>query len=216
MAPTTRLFNCKDVEVLTASSEIVSLAQANLAVITAKRPIWKDPFFPNLKIRIDNAFQTFLGVDNAADLRAKSATLFALMFPSKDLLSTFKINLESDFKSNKPRLVEIETTLGYTSLWKPVRNDDEEALIQLLYTFKTNITPALQTEIETAGMDPSLTSQIIANADTLKDANINQEFAKSQRPIISILECLTCSTPFGIIGIIAYVCADLKSLLISE
>ena len=42
----TRNYRCKDVEVLTVSSAIVSTAQENLATITAKRANWIDPFFP--------------------------------------------------------------------------------------------------------------------------------------------------------------------------
>src|SRR5687767_7092826 len=97
--PTTilRTYHCKDVEVLTVSSEIVSVAQANLGAIIAKRPLWANPYFTDLKTRIDNAFVNFIGVDNAADLRAKTQLLYAIMHPAQDDLGSFKINIEADF-----------------------------------------------------------------------------------------------------------------------
>ena len=187
MATTTlaRKYRCKDVEVLTVSSAIVSTAQENLATITAKRANWIDPFFPDLKTRIDTAFQTFLGVDNAADLRAKTQLLNSIMVPAQENLSTFKINVSADFKNNKPRLEEILTTLGFNQHWAQAKKGDQQALIELLYTFKTNMSADLQSEITVAGTDAALINTLTGYADDLKTANIDQEFAKSQRPLIS-------------------------------
>lgn len=178
-----RRYPCKDVEVLTVSGELISNAQANLPAIIAKRANWTDPFFPNLKIRVNNAFQTYLGVDNAADLRSKTNLVLTTMIPAKADLSTFKIGIEADFKSNKSRLTEIQTLLGFTQYWKAVTRNDQEALVELLYRFKQNMTPALTTEITTAGTATTLITTIKSYADTLKDANVNQEFAKSTRPV---------------------------------
>src|SRR4051794_18641697 len=180
-----RNYRCKDVEVLTVSSNIVSTAQANFETIIAKRANWANPFFPDLKTRIDTAFQTFLGVDNAADLRAKTQVMNNTLIPAQNDLSTFKINITADFKNNKARLNELLTTLGYNQLWKKVQSHGQEALIELLYNFKTNMSAEMQIEIAAAGTDANLITTITGYADTLKNANINQEFAKSQRPLIS-------------------------------
>jgi hypothetical protein len=181
----TRKYPCKDVEVLTVTSEIIAVAQANLTAITANRPLWADPYFPNFLKRVNTDFQTYLGVDNAADLRAKTATVLSTMAPAKADLSTFKINIESDYAANKPRLAEIETLLGFTSLWHSVRNDDQEGTIQLLYQFTQNMTPALTTEITGMGTNADLITRISGYADTLRDADVSQEFAKTQRPLVS-------------------------------
>src|SRR3989442_79380 len=111
--PSPRKYPCKDVEVLTVSSNIIETAQANLETIVAKRPSWADPFFPNLKTRVDTAFQSYLGIDNAADMRSKTGILEEIMTPALTDLSAFKINIEADFQDNKSRLNEIETTLGF-------------------------------------------------------------------------------------------------------
>lgn len=178
-----RDFNCKDSEMLTTSSEITVYAQSLLPQIVAKRPTWKDPFFPDLLTRINNAFNTYLGVDNAADLRKKTDILLSIMKPAQADLSTFKINITADFKNDKPRLQEILTLLGYNQYWKQVQNDDEEACIQMLYRFQNNMTAPLRTEITDAGTSNDLITTILTYPDTLNQANISQEFSKSLRPV---------------------------------
>lgn len=205
----TRNYRCKDVEVLTACSDIVSNAQSNVTAIAAKRPNWADPFFPNLKTRIDTAFQTFLGVDNAADLRAKTQVLNNTLAPAQEDLSTFRINLTADFKNNKPRLNEIFTTLGFNQHWKDVRNDDQEALIELLYAFKTNMQANLQTEITDEGTDVNLITNITGYADTLRTANIDQEFAKSQRPLISAAAVIEFNAIYNEVSKVCAVCRNM-------
>lgn len=186
MAPEiVRAYHCKDVEVLNAGSSIVDNAMANLTEILTKRPLWANPYYPDLKARINTAFSTYLGVDSAADLRSKTSILLSVTAPAKAGLSTFKIGITEDYKKDKPRLNEILNLLGYTSLWKAVNNGDQEALIQLLFQFKTNMTPSLTTEVTTKGTLPALITSINAYAVTLQNANVSQEFAKSQRPLQS-------------------------------
>ncbi len=180
-----RLYRCKDVEVLTVSSTIITVAQANLATITANRPTWADPFFPNLLKRVNTDFLTYLGVNNAADLRAKTATVLSIMVPAVASLSTFKINIESDYAGNKPRLSQILALLGYTAQWKGATNGDQEAVIELLYMFSQNMTPDLMTEITGMGTSAALITTITGLSDSLKDADVSQEFAKTQRPLVS-------------------------------
>jgi len=177
-----RKFNCKDVELLTVCSQIVALAQANLTDIVLKRTTWADPFFPNLKTRIDGAFTTYLGADNAKEMREKTQILKDIMEPAKAGLSTFKINVSADFSDNKPRLNEILTTLGFNAHWKNVKKNDQEALVELLFAFKQNMTPDLKNEITAGGTNGALIASTASYADDLKNANIDQEFAKSMRP----------------------------------
>lgn len=138
--PLNRNYRCKDVEVLTASSNIILTAQENLEAITAERPLWKDPFFPDLSKCIDAAFKKHLGVDNAADLRSKTTALLNIANPAGYDLSKFKINVSEDFKRNQPRLIEILKLLGYISFRDATTNGDQEAMIQLLYTYQTGMT----------------------------------------------------------------------------
>jgi hypothetical protein len=63
--PLKRAYTGKDVDMLTASGTIIDQAIIHKATLVAKRANWADPFLPNIKTRIDNAFSNFLGIDNA-------------------------------------------------------------------------------------------------------------------------------------------------------
>jgi hypothetical protein len=86
-----------------------------------------------------------------------------------------------DFKNKKVRRDEILTNLGFTAHLKATQKSDQEALIQLLLTFKLNMTAALKTEITTAGTAAATISTIIGYAQVLKDSNITQETMKGSR-----------------------------------
>ena len=69
MAEVTRAYKGKDAEMLITASVIAENAIANKIFLVSKRPLWADPFLPNLKAKIDLAVQTYLGADNAKSLR---------------------------------------------------------------------------------------------------------------------------------------------------
>ncbi len=205
-----RNYRCKDVELLTVSSSIVLSAKDNLTAIGAKRPLWKGAFFPDLETRIDAAFKTYIGADNAADLRGKTGAVKKIAGPAKDDLSTFKINITADFNGDKARLAELLTTLGFAAFWKTASgNDSQEALVELLYTFKVNMTPALQTEIVAAGTDIHLITAITGYADALKEANVGQEFAKALRPLTSAAAVGEFNAIYAEINKVCLVCRNM-------
>ena len=100
-------------------------------------------------------------------------------------LAEFKIEVSEDFKPDKILLNEILTNLGFTQYHKAAKRKDQEALIQLLYQFKTNMIPSLQTTITAAGTPVALITTIINYADTLKNSNVTQETLKGSRKEVS-------------------------------
>ena len=181
MSDTARNYKGKDAEMLITASVITENAIANKAFLVSKRPLWADPFLPNLKAKIDLAVQTYLGADNAKSLRLSTQVLLGIEKNALKDLADFKIGIEVDFASDKPRLTEILTQLGFTLYHKTAKKGDQEALINLLFQYKTNMIPTLQTEITGKGTNPTLITGIIAYAGTLKSANITQETFKGTR-----------------------------------
>ena len=177
----TRAYKGKDAEMLITASVIAENATANKTFLVSKRPLWADPFLPNLKAKIDLAVQTYLGADNAKSLRLSTQVLLGIEKNALKDLADFKIGIEVDFASDKPRLAEILTQLGFTLYHKTAKKGDQEALINLLFQYKTNMIPTLQTEITGKGTNPTLITGIIAYAGTLKSANITQETFKGTR-----------------------------------
>jgi hypothetical protein len=173
-----RIYTIKDVELLVAGSTIVEAAIANKKFLQTKRPAWGDPFFDNLKSRIEVATQTYLGVDNAKTLRQATQTLTNIQQAALNALAECKVQIEEDFKKVKPQRDEILNLLGFKSYANKVRNGDQEALISLLFQFKKGMTTTLKTEITQAGTSSEIIEEIIGYADNLNNANISQEVLK--------------------------------------
>jgi len=176
-----RAYKIKDVDMLVTSATIIESAIKNKTFLISKRTTWTDPFFPNLKLKIDTAVQTHLGVDSAKNLR--QATIIVLSIEKNALidLAEFKVQVMEDFKSDKIRRDEILNQLGFKSYHTPAQRGDQEAMINLLFQFKTNMTTALKTEITAKGTTAALINNIVAYANTLKNADITQENFKETR-----------------------------------
>ena len=180
-----RTYTGKDVEMLTSCSTIVDHATEHKTFLVSKRANWIDPFFPDLKTRIDNAFTNILGVDNAQQMRTATQVVLGIEANALPALSEFKIQIMEDFTDKKVRRDEILTNLGFTAHLKAAQKSDQEALIQLLLSFKLNMTPAMQTEITNKGMAAATITTIISYAQVLKDSNITQETMKGSRKVIT-------------------------------
>lgn len=184
-APVKRVYKGKDVDMLTSCATIVEQAINHQPFLVSKRANWNDPFFPDIKTRIENAFSNFLGIDNAQQMREATQVVTGIQTNALLNLAEFKVQLMEDFKKNKIRRDEILTRLNFTTNHKAAQNKDQEALIQLLLTFKQNMSAALQTEISSAGTSAALITAIIGYADVLKSSDITQETMKGSRKVIS-------------------------------
>ncbi len=181
----TRNHQGKDVEMLTVSAIIVENAIANQDFLVSKRQSWAEPFFGNLKARIDNAFNQILGIDSASKMREATQVVLKIQEKSINDLTELKIQIKEDFKSDKTRRDEILRQLGYTAYYKMVQKRDQEALTQLLYQFKKSLTDTLQEEITQKGISPEILNRICTYAEQLSQANIAQETHKGTKKTIN-------------------------------
>ncbi|QQS27917.1 MAG: hypothetical protein IPM47_13665 [Sphingobacteriales bacterium] len=185
MAENLRDYNCKDVEVLHVGSTICTHGINYNALILPARPQWTVPYFTALNTEIEDVYLSALGIDNAAAMRQATQALYELMKPASEALLMFKVQLTVDFDANKPRKNEILNLLGYTQHYKRVQKKDQEAFVELLTKFEVNMTPALRTELNTAGIDDLIIDKVLNYSTSLRDANITQEVAKGFRKDIS-------------------------------
>ena len=184
MNNTARTYTGKDVDMLMASGTIIETAINNKEFLLPKRSTWADPFFDDMKARIDNAFKNFLGIDSAKDMRQSTQVLLGIQKQAAKDLAEVKVQLDEDFKKDKVRRTEILRQLGFTEHLKNAQRQDQEALVSLLYMFKQNL-PGLRAEIEAKGTDKNMLSNIMGYADTLKNANVNQETFKGSKKTIT-------------------------------
>lgn len=176
-----RIYKGKKVEMLTACATIMENSLANQAFLVSKRQVWAPPYFDNLKKRIDDAFNTIIGADNALTLRRATNTVINIYDDSILALAEFKVQLVEDYKNDKPRRDQLLQTFGLNRLFKTGRSKDQEGLIEILFKFKTNMTPALRNELTAKGISAELIERIESYADKLSAANITQETIKGQR-----------------------------------
>lgn len=176
-----RNYKSKDVEMLLSASTITDSAIAHKDFLQSKRSTWKDPFFEEFKAEIDTAIQDHLGQDNAKQLRNATQTVLSIQNTALYDLAELKVQIEEDFKKEPTQKSEILNTLGFTAFHTKTKNKDQEALINLLYQFKTNLTPELKSAITEKGTAPELLDKIISHADELKDRNVIQEGKKGTR-----------------------------------
>ncbi|MBI5538415.1 MAG: hypothetical protein HY951_00010 [Bacteroidia bacterium] len=181
MVKIVRKYRAKDVELLTVGESIVDHAIEHKDFLISKRPSWADPFLPDLKTSIETAFSDHLGIDNAKEMREATQVVNNLQKTALTFLAEFKVQVEEDFKKNKTRRAEILNQLGFTTYLKGAQHGSHEELVNLLYQFKTNMKPALKTEITTAGTAPAEIDAIIAQTQILKDSGITQETLKGER-----------------------------------
>ena len=185
MAPTMRNYKFKDVDMLVSSSTVLESAIYNKSFLQTKRSTWADPYFDDLKAKIEKATQDYLGVDSAKDLRQATQAIGDIEKQTIKNLAELKVQITEDFKSTKIRRDEILNQLGFTTYHKAAQRGDQEGLINLLYQFKSNLSKSLKDEIIAKGTAPSMLDTIIGYADTLKNANIGQESFKGLKKTIT-------------------------------
>ena len=176
-----RKYKNKDVEMLTAAAIITESAIANKVFLESKRSTWKDPFFEDFKKEIELTTDTFLGKDAAKQMRDATQIVLVIQTQAIIELAEFKVQVEQDFKNTSTQKDEILNQLGFQAHYKAAQKGDQEALVSLLFRFKTNITPELTAIIVEKGTAQATIDQIIGYANTLQAANVSQETFKGIR-----------------------------------
>lgn len=180
-----RKYSNKDVEMLTAIATIIENALANKTFLQSKRSTWADPFFEDLKTKIEQTTSTFLGKDAAKEMREATQIVTQIQKQALSDLAEFKVQVEQDFKSNPVQKTEIITQLGFATYFKTANTGSQEALVNLLFQFKSNLSAALNTEIVAKGTAQATIDAIVGYAEALKNANISQETFKGTRKEIT-------------------------------
>lgn len=185
MAQIRRNYRGKDVDMLVTVSTIIENAIHHKKFLQQKRTTWADPFFDDIKNRIETTTQTYLGVDSAKELRSATQAVYSIKKAALNSLSELKVQIIQDFKKDKIRRDELLNQLGFKAHHTKAQENDQEALIDLLFQFKTNMTASVKNEIIAKGTAEETIDEIVSYADSLLGANVNQETFKGQRKEIT-------------------------------
>jgi hypothetical protein len=173
-----RNYNFKDVDMLLAAKTVIESFKANIVELSVIRTNWNEEYANQIAGKIDDAIENYLGVDKKKELRSATSKLSAIQMPALRDMSFLKTQLEVDFSDDKTKLKEILKQLGFYNYLKQAQKKDQEALIQLLFKIKSNLTDSMRAEIISKGLSSELLDRIIGYAGQLKDANVSQETLK--------------------------------------
>lgn len=177
----TRKYRCSDVDMLVVSNVVLENFTQHKDQLVAKRKTWADPFADQLKNKIGNALD-ILGINTKTEQTTTTRRLVTRQTQALDHLTTFKIQAEVDFEDDPDTMTLIEDGLGFSKLYSSAKSGSQEALIELLTNFKTNMTPELRQKIEAAGTDGAIIDELIGMRDEINDMNIKQETLKGSTP----------------------------------
>ena len=166
-----RTYSSKDVDMLLTSKSIVETFKLSLSELSSARTQWTKEYANKLSKKIDNAIDKYLGIDKDKELRTATATILSIQQPAIRDLSFLKKQLDFDFASDRPKLKEMIKDLGFERNLRRAQNSDQEALLDLLYTFEDNLSNSLKTEIVDKGTSVKLIDRILSYAEQIKQSN---------------------------------------------
>ena len=174
-----RKYRGTDVQMLLALGQITDRAIENVDTLSARRPQWKDPYFPNLKARITTALNNNVGVDPLSQIKEATATVENTLETAHRGLMDLKVEVEVGFKTNPTRGDALLTLLGLNQL--KAKNTQQSTYIDIMLTLKKNLSPAVKTELVEAGANPEAIDALLLKAAQLVGANEKQEGLKANR-----------------------------------
>lgn len=165
------------IQMLMATDLIIDNAIAMAPTLTAARPKWTLSYLTDIKGNITGILEDNFGIKGTTSLKEVTATLTTKEIAAKAMLQQAKTQIEVDFGKDKTKCSNILTALGLSKV-KLIKNASQDATIEMLTTFRNNLTPVLEADLIAAGMSPTTLTSIKALAAELYQANAIQEQKK--------------------------------------
>ena len=174
-----RKYRGTDSQMLMAAYLIADRGIENAQLLADRRPLWADPFFPNLKAKITEAFSKNMGVDILPYLMEATAKDKAIIATAHRGIMALKAEIEVGFRSNPTRRSILLTELGYDKL--PKKYISQSQYVQMLATLRANLTSEVKTVLLEVGSNPAAIDALLQLAQQLIEANDRQESLKTNR-----------------------------------
>ncbi len=164
---------------LLALGQIADHGVEHVEVLSARRPQWKNPYFPNLKATITAALSKNVGVDPLAQVKEATASVDSTLEAAHRGLMNLKVEIEVGFTKNPTHMDALLTLLGLKQL--KAKNSKQSTYIDTMLTLKKNLTPTVKAELVEAGSNPDAIDALLLQAMQLVAANEKQEGLKTNR-----------------------------------
>ena len=174
----TKIYNYRDADMLIAAKTVAENLKSNIDELSQVRSDWSPEYVDDYIARIDGVIDNKLGIDKKKELRSATLEISRIQEPAYRDIIFFKTQIEDDFSDEPAKRDEILKTLGLNINMSKLSRGNQEMLMQLLSSFKTNLTEALKTEITGKGLNPVLIDRINGYSETFIQANVTQEQLK--------------------------------------
>lgn len=172
-----RVYRGATIDFLIAAKTILNAAyshQANLVTVSTLMTLL---YLDGLKVRLNAAFD-IIGGDKGAPQRAATRIVKEIAQQANTILADMKVVILAYYDQDKVKLKETLLTLGFTANLAKAKKGDQEALISLLLSFRSNLSASLEAEFLAAGVPAASILSIKNFADTLLQADVDQETLK--------------------------------------
>ncbi|TCN64517.1 hypothetical protein [Acetobacteroides hydrogenigenes] len=148
------------------------------------RPKWDDAYFQGMIATINAILKNDFGYDAATAIKEKTEVVLAKEASAKTLLQQIKMQVELDFRKDKAKCQRYLVSLGLT-LVKHISVAGQDQIIEMLTTFRKNLTPEMEKEFVDSGMNPQSIADLKLLADDFYNLNSEQEVLKSNQKVVS-------------------------------
>lgn len=189
-----RKFNYRDLSMLVAALTLTDHFEQEKEAFVAEQPLWTDPFITSYRETIQQILTTVHGINTKKNLRSATNQVNQLLVDARDDLAMVKTQIERGYRTDPSGQADLLKWLGYTDLWPAAQLNQSEG-IDLVITFRNNLTEELRTDVEAHGVNADRLTRIVGYADTLNQANVTQESLKGStkldtEQLISVLNAV--------------------------
>jgi hypothetical protein len=172
-----RIYSAKDIVMITVLAIILENAKDNLAELTAENENWTALLLDTLNQIIIKA-KNIIGTDTKKGQKEATDKVKEIMPDAVKALVTFNRVIKKAIP-DVVRRKQILDDLGINKNWAKASRNNQLSMVELLLTFKKNLTTDLKTEItKSKDMKAVKLDAITALAGVLEANNIDQEKLK--------------------------------------
>lgn len=176
---TLRSFKGTVPQMLLAGLNIAERGIENVTLLSAMRPQWADPYFPNLKIKITKAFDENIGVDILSQVTEATAVVTGTISSAHRGIMMLKVEIEVGFKADIVRRDAILKHLGLNKI--TAKNIKHSTYVEVLSSLKSNLTPEIKAELVAAAVNAKNIESLLAQTTVLIEASTAQDKLKVNR-----------------------------------
>lgn len=167
-----------DVSMITALMAIMMAAIEFQAQLVKKDTTLTPQFLEELRQRINVLSNKHLGTDVSRLRREATDIVLNIFDAAYSELMDVKSFIDIKYRRNPAEGKQLLFTLGYTTYLADVRNQDQEALVGLLFQFRDNCDAATIAKLTALGLPESDITDVFKYAKQLLEANVTQEYMK--------------------------------------